>query len=281
MNQEMRNIESDHGEINLWELLEHLKSGWQWVAGGGASGLASAIVLAAFIPAQYEATVVVQPATIGMIVASTTTTTTVEPVAQTLERLKLVTFYSDDIVKACDADSAKDLANSVKVNLVKGNNLLSISYRAETAALANACMNKIVTQLTQSQTAIAAPLIKELQDQQTSTKQQIDDAERFLAAGEKRATSSPGSNELSTLMMLKREDLTKLQKLYREQRIQLTEPLTQPMKLLEPIYVPEKPVAPKKLMIIAGSLIGGMLIGLLAFLANRSWRLYKGAATPA
>ncbi len=35
MNQEMRNIESDHGEINLWELLEHLKSGWQWVAGGG------------------------------------------------------------------------------------------------------------------------------------------------------------------------------------------------------------------------------------------------------
>lgn len=278
MNQDMRNIEPIDDEINLWELLEHLKSGWKWIVGGGATGLASAIVLAAFIPAQYEATAVVQPATIGMIVA---TTTTVEPVAQTLERLKLVTFYNDDIVKACGADSAKDLANSVKVNLVKGNNLLSISYRAESAALANACMNKIVTQLTQSQTAIAAPLIKELQDQQISTKQQIEDAERFMAAGEKRATSSPGSNELSTLMMLKREDLTKLQKLYREQRIQLTEPLTQPMKLLEPIYVPEKPVAPKKLMIIAGSLIGGMLIGLLAFFANRSWRRYKGAATPA
>lgn len=277
MNQDMRNIEPIDDEINLWELLEHLKSGWKWIVGGGATGLASAIVLAAFIPAQYEATAVVQPATIGMIVA----TTTVEPVAQTLERLKLVTFYNDDIVKACGADSAKDLANSVKVNLVKGNNLLSISYRAESAALANACMNKIVTQLTQSQTAIAAPLIKELQDQQISTKQQIEDAERFMAAGEKRATSSPGSNELSTLMMLKREDLTKLQKLYREQRIQLTEPLTQPMKLLEPIYVPEKPVAPKKLMIIAGSLIGGMLIGLLAFFANRSWRRYKGAATPA
>jgi len=281
MNQEMRNIEPIDDEINLWELLEHLKSGWKWVVGGGATGLASAIVLAAFIPAQYEATVVIQSATIGMIFATTTTTTTLEPVAQTLERLKLVTFYNDDIVKACDADSAKELANSVKVNLVKGNNLLSISYRAETAAQANACMSKIVTQLTQSQTAIAAPLIKELQDQQISTKQEIDDAERFLAAVEKRATSLSGSNELSTLMMLKREDLTKLQKLYREQRIQLTEPLTQPMKLLEPIYVPEKPVAPKKLMIIASSLIGGMLIGLLAFFANLSWRRYKGAATPA
>ena len=35
MNQEMRNIESDDDEINLWELLEHLKSGWKWIVGGG------------------------------------------------------------------------------------------------------------------------------------------------------------------------------------------------------------------------------------------------------
>ncbi len=281
MNQDMRNIEPMDDEINLWELLEHIKSGWKWVAGwGGATGLASAIVLAAFIPTQYEATVVVMPATIGMNSVSTMTNN-VEPVAQTLERLKQVTFYIDDIVKACDADSAKDLANKVKVNFVKGNNLLSIRYRAETALLANACMNKIVTQLTQSQTAIAAPLLKEFQDQQIFTKQQIDDLERFLAAHEKRATGSPYPNELHSLMISKRDDLTRLQKLYREQRILLTEPLTQPMKLLEPIYVDEKPVAPIKLMIIAISLIGGMLIGLLALFTNRSWRRYKGAVTPA
>jgi len=280
MNQDMRNIEPIDDEISLWELLERLKSGWKWVAGGAATGLAGAIVLAVFIPSQYEATVVVQPATIGMISATTTMTTTpVEPVAQTLERLKLVTFYSDDIVKACDADSAKDIADSVKVNLVRNNNLLSITYRAESATLAYACISKIVTQITQSQTTIAAPLIKELQDQQSSTKQQIDDAERFLAAGEKRVRSSPGSEEFSMLMVLKREELTKLQKLYREQRIQLTEPLTLPMKLLEPIYVPEKPVAPKKLVVIASGLTAGMLIGLLAFFANRSWCRYKGAVT--
>lgn len=283
MNQDLRNIEPIDGDINPWKLLEHLKFGWKWVAMGGAIGLASAIFLAAFIPAQYEATAVVQPATIGMIVATTTTTTTtataVEPVSQTLERLKLVPFYSDDIVKACDTDSAKDLANSVKVNLVKANNLLSITYRTRSATLANTCMNKIVMRLTQSQTAIATPLIEELRAQQISTKQQIDEAERFIAAKERSAKSSSGSNESFALMMFKREDLTKLQKLYREQRIQLTEPLTQPMKLLEPIYVPEKPVAPKKLLIIVSSLIGGMFIGLLAFLCNRSWRRYKGAET--
>lgn len=295
MNRAIRNIESNDDEINLWELLEHLKSGWKWIAAGGAIGTVSAIVLALSLPAQYEATVVIQPARIGMIVAApsamtaattaatattaTTATTAVEPVGQTLERLKQVTFYRDAIVKACEAESAKDLTNSVKVNLVKGNNMLSISYRAETPALANACMNEIVSRLTQSQAAIAAPLIKELLDQQTTTKQLIDIAERFLAIEEKRGSSSSTLNELSALMMLKREDLTKLQKLYREQRIQLTEPLTQPMKLLEPIYVPEKPVAPKKLTIVAGGVIAGMLIGLFALFANRSWRRYKRAAT--
>jgi uncharacterized protein involved in exopolysaccharide biosynthesis len=275
MNQDIRNIEPIDDEISPLELLEHLKSGWKWIAHGGAAGLASAILLAVLIPAQYEATAVVQPATIGMIGA---TPMAVEPVAQTIERLKLVAFYSDDIVKACDADSAKDLAEDLKVYLVRNNNLMSISYRAESATLAKACISKIVTQITQTQTTLVAQLIKELHDQQSSIKRQIDDAERFFAVTEQRTKSSPSLSGLDALLVLKREELLKLQKHYRELRIQMTEPLTQPAKLLEPIYVPEKPVAPKKLMVIASGLTGGMLIGLMAFFANRSWYRYKVAA---
>ena len=133
-------------------------------------------------------------------------------------------------------------------------------------------MAKIVGQLSQSQIDIATPLIKELEDQRASTKQQIDDAERFLAQHEKGLSSAPTG---SVLLMLKREELMKLQKLYREQRIQLTEPLTQSMKLLEPIYAPERAVFPKKLLTVAGGFIGGLFLGLLAFFINRGWRRYK------
>ncbi len=35
MNQDMRNIEPIDDEINLWELLEHPKSGWKGIGGGG------------------------------------------------------------------------------------------------------------------------------------------------------------------------------------------------------------------------------------------------------
>lgn len=274
MNQDIRNAEPIDEEISLWELIDQLKHGWQWLLGGGAVGVIGAISFVFLTSPQYEASVTIQPATIGLNAA----TTAVEPAAQTLERLKLVTFYNDDIVKTCGADSAKELAKGVKPQLIKGNNLLSISYRAGSAALAHACVSKIVAQLTQSQAAIAAPLIKELQMQQTSTKQQIDEVERFLSANEKRVASSPTSNELATLLMLKRGDLSNLQRLYREQRMQMTEPLTQSMKPLEPIYVPEKPVT-HKLVTVAGGLVGGLLAGLLALFVNRSLRRYKAMST--
>ena len=267
-----RIVEATDDEINIWELMGHLKSGWHWLAGGCAVGLLGATGFLMLVPAKYEVTAVVQPATIGMIVATTTTTTTVEPVAQTIERLKLVTFYGDDTVKVCQAGSAKDLAEGVKVSIVKGNNLVSLAHRADSVALAEACMAKIVGQLSQSQIDIATPLIKELEDQRASTKQQIDDAESFLVQHEKGLSSAPTG---SVLLMLKREELMKLQKLYREQRIQLTEPLTQPMKLLEPIYAPERAVFPKKLLTVAGGFIGGLFLGLLALFINRGWRRYK------
>lgn len=275
MSEDTKIVEANDDEINIWELMEHLKSGWHWLAGGCAVGLLGATGFLILVPAKYEATAVIQPATIGMIVAmttTTTTTTTVEPVAQTIERLKLVTFYGDDTVKVCQAGSAKNLAEGVKVSIVKGNNLVSLGYRADSVALAEACMAKIVGQLSQSQIDIATPLIKELEDQRASTKQQIDDAERFLAQHENGLSSAPTG---SVLLMLKREELMKLQKLYREQRIQLTEPLTQSMKLLEPIYAPEKAVFPKKLLTVAGGFIGGLFLGLLALFINRGWRRYK------
>jgi uncharacterized protein involved in exopolysaccharide biosynthesis len=262
-------------EINLWELLEQLKAGWHWLAGSSVVGLVGAIGFLILVPPKYEATAIIQPATIGMATASMTTTAiTVEPVGQTLERMKLVTFYGDDTVKACQASSAKDLAGDVKISVIKGNSLLSISYRANSAAAAKTCMTKIVEQLAQSQATLAAPLIKELEDQLTSTRQQIDGAERFLAQNEKNLAAPNGS----VLLMLKREEMIKLQKLYREQRTQLTAPFTQTIRLLEPIYVPENPVFPKKLLTVIGGLFGGLFLGVFALFVNRGLHRYKQTA---
>lgn len=274
----VENAEAGDYEINVWEAIGRLMSGWRWLAGGSAAGILGAIALLTVFPSRYEATAVIQPATIGMIATTTTLTTTtampVEAVAQTLERLKLATFYREEILKTCQADSPKELLERLNTSVVKGNNLISIGFIALSSSVAKACVEKIVLDLTQFQSLVGAPLIKELEGQQASTKHQLDELERFLVQGERRKGDARESNE-SVLLMLKREELMQLQRLYREQRIQLSAPLTQPVKLLEPVYAPQKAVFPKKLPTLVSGLAIGLFAGLLALYVSRSRYRYQ------
>ena len=262
----------DDDEISLWDIVNFLKDGWRWLAGGVVAGAVGAVGFVLVTPSQFEATAIVQPATVGMPTTTTTRGAEVEPVAQTLERLKLPTFYDEAMLQACQAPSRQALSGSVKASQVKGNALIQVSYRAPTTAVAEACVNAVVGQLTQSQTAIAEPLIKTLEEQLVLTKKQLTEAEGFQGQLEKRVTSS---NDGVSLLMLntfsKREEIVRLQKLLVEQKVQLSPPLTQPMQMLEPIYAPERPVAPKKLPVLAGGLFGGLVLGGLVFFVRRSW----------
>ena len=263
----------DDDEISLWDIMAFLKEGWLWLVSGLVLGLAGAVGFVLMTTSLFEATAIVQPATVGL---PTTTTTTkgaeVEPVAQTLERLKLPTFYDEVMLQACQAPTRLALSGSVKASQVKGNSLIQVSYRAPSTAVAEACVNAVVAQLSQSQQAIAESLLKTLEEQLVLTKKQLTEAESFQGRLEKRATSSADSTSLLMLNTLtKREEIVRLQKLLVEQKVQLSAPLTQPMQLLEPIYAPERAVAPKKLPMLAGGLFGGLVLGGLVFFVRRSW----------
>lgn len=276
MNNQTPLNEPQDDEISLWDMVNFLKEGWRWLAGGLVLGLLGAMGFVMMSPSQYEATAVIQPATVGM--PTTTKGSEVEPVAQTLERLKLVTFYSDAVVQACQVPSALTLTGSVKTSQVKGNSLIQVSYRAPSITVAEACVNAVVAQLVKSQSAIAEPLVQTLEEQLVLTRKQLTEAEGFQAQLEKRAvSSSDGASLLMLNALSKREEIVRLQKLLVEQKVQLSAPLTQPMQLLEPIYAPDKAVAPKKLPVLAGGLFGGLVLGGLVFFARRSWLARKAA----
>ena len=280
--QEMNLPRQSDDEVSLWDILNFLKDGWRWLAGGVVAGAVGSIGFVLVTPAQFEATAIVQPATVGMSTGASASTTTkgveVEPVVQTLERLKLPTFYDEAMLKACEAPSRQALSGCVKASQVKGNALIQVSYRAPSTALAEACVNAVVGQLTRSQTTIAEPVMKTLEEQLVLTKKQLTEAEGFQGQLEKRVVSSADSASLLMLSALsKREEIARLQKLLIEEKVQLSAPLTQPMQLLEPIYAPERAVAPKQLPILVGGLLGGLVLGGLAFFVRRSWLGRKSA----
>jgi LPS O-antigen subunit length determinant protein (WzzB/FepE family) len=273
--------------LNIWELLDVVKSGWHWLAGGAAIGLAGAVGFVLVVPAQYEATAIIQPATVGMV---TTTTTTkgaeIESTAQTLERLKLPTFYTENLIKTCEIKqelgARQGLAKAMKPTLVKDNSLIQISYRAESPAIAEACVAGVVAQLAKVQAGLAEPIIKTLEEQKQLTKLQLDESERFQSQIEKRAMSmDPSDVKFSQAMLMlnaalsKREEISKLRKLYTEQSMQLAPPLTQSTQLFEPIEASDKAVFPKRSLTALGGLIGGLVLGGLALFVRRSLSRFK------
>lgn len=286
MPNDMTPLNAEDEGLNLWDLLDVIKSGWRWLVSGAALGLVGAVGFVLVVPAQYEATAIIQPATVGLASTTTTTTTTkgaeVESTAQTLERLKTPTFYSDAQLQACDvkaqANARRALATAIKPTLVKGNSLIQISYRAESPAVAEACVAGVVAQLAKVQAALAEPIIKTLDEQRKLTKQQLDESERFQSQIEKRAMSmDPSDAKFSQSMLMlnaalsKREEISKLRKQYTEQSMQLSEPITQPTKLFEPIEASDKAMFPKKGLTAVGGLVGGLVLGGLVLFVRRSW----------
>jgi Chain length determinant protein len=272
--------------LNLWELLDVVKSGWHWLAGGAAIGLAGAVGFVMVVPAQYEATAIIQPAKVGMSTTTTTKGAEVESTAQTLERLKLPTFYTENLIKACEikqeVGARQGLAKAMKPTLVKGNSLIQITYRAESPAIAEACVAGVVAQLAKVQASLAEPIIKTLEEQRQLTKLQLDESERFQSQIEKRAMSlDPSDAKFSQSMLMlnaalsKREEISKLRKLYTEQSMQLVPPLTQPTQLFEPIDASEKAVFPKKTLSALGGLVSGLVLGGLLLFVRRSWSRFK------
>lgn len=272
------------GALSFWSVLEFLKSGWRWLAGGVLLGLFVAIAFVMIVPAQYEAIAVIQPATVGVATANSFSTkgAEVESTAQTLERLKTPTFYSDELLQACgvrtQSNAQRVLAKAMAPTLVKGNSLIQIGYRAESPAVARTCLVSVVNQLAKVQAALADPIINTLEDQLSFTKQQLYESERLQHQIEKRAMSlDPSDAKFSQSMLMlnaalsKREEISKLRKLYAEQSLQLSRPLTQPAQLFEPIDVSDKVVFPKKALTVLGGVFGGLVLGGLAFFVRRRW----------
>ncbi len=262
--------------VALFDVVGFCKEGWRWLSGGLMVGVVSAVVFVLITPAQYEATAIISPATVGIptagVTAATIKGTEVEPVVQMLERLKLPTFYPESLLQVCGANSRQGLARSVNSRQVKNNSLIQLSFRAPSAAVAESCVNAIMAHLASSQVAIGEPLVKALEEQLALTRKQLVEAEAFQHNLDKRvAALQDGPSVMMLSALSKRGEILRLQKNLNEQALWLSAPLTQPMQLLEAIYAPESPVFPNKLSALAGGVFGGLILGGLGFFMRRSW----------
>ncbi len=288
-------------EIGLFDLWEKLRDGWHYVVGGTVLGLAGAGAALMVLPPKYEAVAVVQIAQVGQITYAQlgqvmiVPSLNVEPATQVVERMKTPAFQSrvaqslgnqawlDDLQRSANATAKYLSLQLMKATSAQGAASL-IEVKASGASPENAknIADASVKELARRHSELAKPILEKMHSDLKIAKEKLVSAERELEGINKLVASAGVKDDRFTQLSLmtglrvqKESELFAQRQTIVALETALTAPATQPTKAIEDIFVTDKPVSPKKTLLLALGLIGGLLAGVVAVFFVDAWRRAK------
>ena len=270
------------GEISLVDLWEKLKDGWRYVLGGAVLGLAGAGVALMVLPPKYEAEAVVQVAQIG--------SGPVEAPAQAIERIKTATFQMVVAKHTGNQRWIDDLRSStaatekyLNAQLIKTSpNLIEVKAFGYSAENAKNTAEATVLGLAARQAEIAKPMIDKMRMDLLIAKERLASVEKELEGINKMLVNVGVKDDrftqlslITTLRVQKEAELFGERQTIMTLETALIPPATQPAKTFEAVFVVDKPVSPKKGLLLSLGLIGGLLAGVVAVFFVDAWRRTK------
>jgi len=283
-------------EISLFDLWDKLREGWRYVAGGTAIGLLGAGLALTLIPPKYEAVAVVEVGQVGQVaqvgLVGQVTTLPVEPTQLSVERMKTPTFQ----MAVAQGAGIQDWIDALRRSATAGNDYLSLQVskatvgqnaaplmelkaKADSIENARRIAEVAIQELGKRQSEIAKPAIDRMQADLAIAKEKRQRAEEDLGSLSKLvATAGIKDDRFTQLSLMNSLRLQKESELFFQRQLvaalegALGPPATQPAKAVEPVFVSEKPVSPKKALLLVLGLVGGLLAGILAVFVADAWR---------
>lgn len=267
-------------EISHKDVIDFLKESWKMILLTGILGLLGAATFIFVTPNKYEATAQVQMAQIGN--NNNNNNNNLSPLGFNVEdpnlliaRLKLPSSYSQESVRACGYKSKQspleDLVKMIKLNLIKGTQMVELKVVGLSQSQAIECAESIVDTIKQSQTVIAAPIIEDAKIKLTKYTQRLQEAQNFILKADKSGSS------MSAAYLSTRDEV----KFLTDETIRLNDLIasanSRQTKLVSPIYSPENKVSPKRAIALIAGLLAGLFLGLLLMLGKRAYRAYKAS----
>lgn len=253
-----------------------------WGAAGAAIGLLLAWGSISVVPAKYEALVLIAVGQVGQASqvvgqANQVVGQPIEPVAQAVERVKSPAFQSrvaeaigdGEWVGRLKGDSAGG-ARELSVKVVRSSPVIELKVRAESPGHAGKIAAAVVDELKQIHADLAKPALVRLQSELAKSK------ERLVAAEKERddivklitATGIQGDRSvqlaLATTLRVLKDEISSIRETVAALEERLSEPATQSTKTIEPVFLSNMPVSPKKRLLLTLGLIGGLFAGLIA-----------------
>ena len=264
-------------QFTLFDLLARLAAGWRLLVGGLALGLLATLALFVFIKPTYEAAALLQTGKVAGAV--------IEDVPTMVERLKSASFHLE-IAEAID-----DTAWIEQIHDGNGNQILSavipksapamveIKVKARTPDFAIKIADAATRSLIKRQTELSAQLLKKINFDLVVAKEKLAINERDLQVISKILTSTPVKDDrfsqvslLTSLKVQKESEVFSLRQTVYTLEASLLPPATQPARVLEAIFASPRPVSPKKGVLLALGLFGGLLSGAIMVFVSSAWK---------
>jgi LPS O-antigen subunit length determinant protein (WzzB/FepE family) len=277
-------------EISLFDLWEKLKDGWRYVLGGTMLGLAGAGAALMVLPPKYEAVAVVQIAQVGQITYAQlgqvmiVPSLNVEPATQVVERMKTPAFQTtvaqslgnqawlDDLQRSANATAKYLSLQLIKATSAQGaSSLIEVKANGASPEDAKNTADASVKELAKRHSELAKPILEKMHSDLRIAKEKLVSAERELEGINKLMASAGVKDDRFTQLSLmtglrvqKESELFAQRQTILALETALSAPATQSTKAIEDIFVTNKPVSPKKTLLLALGLIGGLLAGVVA-----------------
>jgi uncharacterized protein involved in exopolysaccharide biosynthesis len=255
-------------EISLKDIVDFFKRNkWRIVIGGLAGLLlASAYVLVA--PKKYEARWQLQMA--QYMNCNTNTNTNSEEPAELVQRLRMPTSYSLDVRVSCgvqeDGDSKDYLDGNLKVEVVKNvANAVDMKIVAKSTDQAKKCAEEMVAMIVTQQHSLIEEHMAGRQEQLRQYQQALREEQQQLETIKRSEIGNFG-------YLAKLDKLSWLRTRIDALLVESSMSQMHPARLVQPIYVPNKPASPKVgLAFLFGALLG-LMLGILYALGREGWR---------
>ncbi len=209
----------------------------------------------------------------------------VEPTPVVIERIKSRGFQRAVCdALACDEEQRDAIKTQLTITQPKGTEVLSVTVKADSPARAAAVSDAVVQVLQQAHAELAEPALQNVRKQLTSNQQRLKEleAQRQRVVAQVSSVSGDAAAAVAVLQLAQMGGNTESQAL--NQRVadlaaSLEAPKTMSTERLQKLYVPDKPVSPRKPLITVLGVIMGALFGVAVVFVRSAWRSRQKPST--
>ena len=272
---DMQPIEEE--EISLFDLYEKLRKGWRSILGGVFLGLVLSGLAIVFTSPKYEALAMLQTGRVAGTVVEEPTI-----IAERLKSPALLLEIAEDVGDQDWLEAIQDGGgrNILMAVVPKTNpSVVEVKILARSSDAAKKIASSTTEMLIKRQNELSKGVKGKIRFDLDVAKEKLGRAEKELLALTKTLDSTKIKDGqfsqislLTSLRLQKESEMFGLRQSVYALEISLLPPATQPAKVLEDIFVSRKPVSPKKSLLLALGLVGGLLSGVMFVFFNDAWQ---------